>query len=354
MSELCIPHHDWFNDFLTFGLCCGLIISYLPQHFRIINAKSSEGFSPVFLLLGTTSATATLFNMITLQAEIVKCCRVVSFGSCVEMVAGIVQVGLQLFGFGFIFVLYMIYYPSHLRYVETAADESELQPLLPAKTPVKSAEWGLSVIVAWITVIYLLFLFITTVYLLSTSTPSPDGALPSHISSWATFLGVSSALLATIQYAPQILHTYKTKLVGALSIPMMLIQTPGGVLMVTSIVLREGTNWTSWATFAVAAVMQGCLLVMCCLWKIRQDKLGIDDFGNPVDPLIYPTINTDQVHYQQYQDVVTGPYDSATEGDMSPVRSQEAVDVDETSSSRIVQPPSQEVVLAVDETPSRR
>ena len=279
----------------------------------------------------------------------------------------------------------MIYYPSHLRYVDTVADESELQPLLPVKTPVKSAEWGLSVIVAWITVIYLfvlyfslfpkqtnlkpkpssLFLFITTVYLLSTSTPSPDGALPSHISSWATFLGVSSALLAAIQYAPQILHTYKTKLVGALSIPMMLIQTPGGVLMVTSIALREGTNWTStphppppsftfiftfltpilyigWATFAVAAIMQGCLLVMCCLWKIRQDKLGIDDFGNPVDPLIYPTINTDQVHYQQYQDVITAPYDSATEGDMSPVRSQEVVDVDETSESRIVQqPPSQ-------------
>jgi hypothetical protein len=35
------------------------------------------------------------------------------------------------------------------------------------------------------------------------------------------------------------------KLVGALSIHMMLIQTPGGILMVTSIALRKGTNWTS-------------------------------------------------------------------------------------------------------------
>jgi len=51
--------------------------------------------------------------------------------------------------------------------------------------------------------------------------------------------------MATVQYAPQIMHTYKTKLVGALSIPMMLIQTPGGILMVTSIALRPGTNWTS-------------------------------------------------------------------------------------------------------------
>lgn len=48
-----------------------------------------------------------------------------------------------------------------------------------------------------------------------------------------------------VQYAPQLLHTYRTKLVGALSIPMMLIQTPGSILMITSIALREGTNWTS-------------------------------------------------------------------------------------------------------------
>ncbi|KAF8800113.1 hypothetical protein BYT27DRAFT_7200624 [Phlegmacium glaucopus] len=323
MSETCIPRHDWFNDLLTFGLCCGLIISYLPQHFRIINAKSSEGFSPVFLLLGTTSSAATMFNMITLQAEIVKCCRVVSFGSCAEIVAGIVQVGIQWFCFSVIFVLYMIYYPLHLRYVdENVVDEPELQPLLHTKTRVKSTEWGLSIIVAWISVIHLLTCFITTVYLLSTSTLSPEGSLPPRISSWATFLGVSSALLAAVQYAPQILHTYRMKLVGALSIPMMLIQTPGGILMVTSIALRKGTNWTSWITFAVAAVLQGCLLVMCCFWKIRQDRLGIDDFGNPLDPLIYPTIDTDEVQYDQ-ETVITPPaYESATEGDTSPIRSQ--------------------------------
>ena len=70
----------------------------------------------------------------------------------------------------------------------------------------------------------------------------------------------------------------------------------------------------------MAAVLQGCLLIMCCLWKIRQKKLGIDDFGNPVDPLIYPTINTDEVNH--HQEIVITP---TTEG---PARSQ---DGDETS-----------------------
>jgi len=319
MLETCIPQHDWFNDLLTLGLCFGLIVSYLPQHFRIINAKSSEGINPVFLLLGTTSSASAFFNMITMQAEIVKCCRVVSLGDCAEIVAGIIQVGLQWFCFSIIFVLYMIYYPAHLKYVQIGVEESELQPLLHTKTHVKSTEWALSIVMAWITTIHLLFLFIATVYLLSTSTLSPDGALSPRISSWATFLGVGSALLATVQYAPQLLHTYRMKLVGALSIHMMLIQTPGGILMVTSIALRKGTNWTSWITFAVAAVLQGCLLTMCCVWKIRQNKLGIDDFGNPLDPLIYPTINADEG--DQRQEIVITPCEPAVsqDGDETPL-----------------------------------
>ena len=29
--------------------------------------------------------------------------------------------------------------------------------------------------------------------------------------------------------------------------------------------------------------MQGTLLVMCIVWTFRQRRLGIDDFGNPLD-----------------------------------------------------------------------
>lgn len=83
-----------------------------------------------------------------------------------------------------------------------------------------------------------LFITFTTFLLLGTQAPSPDHALPRHLSLWATFLGVTSAGLAVLQYAPQLVHTYKSKLVGALSIPMMCIQTPGTTFMVVSIILR--------------------------------------------------------------------------------------------------------------------
>ena len=74
--------------------------------------------------------------------------------------------------------------------------------------------------------------------LILSETSDPSGAVRSQLNTWAIFLGVSSALLAAFQYAPQIVHTYRLKLVGALSIPMMLIQTPGGFIMVFSIMIR--------------------------------------------------------------------------------------------------------------------
>uniref|UniRef100_UPI001ABA2FAD PQ-loop repeat-containing protein n=1 Tax=Aetokthonos hydrillicola TaxID=1550245 RepID=UPI001ABA2FAD len=143
------------------------------------------------------------------------------------------------------------------------------------------------------------FITFVTFLLLGTTPTSPPSET---VEFWITFLGVVSALLCAGQYAPQLAHTYRMKLVGALSIPMMCIQSPGAVLMVLSIALRPGTNWTSadtrayflyntdfrghadWITFALAGVMQGSLLVMCIMWKFRQNRLQIDDFGHSLMP----------------------------------------------------------------------
>ncbi|KAF8740934.1 hypothetical protein AX14_006680 [Amanita brunnescens Koide BX004] len=216
-------------------------------------------------------------------------------GSCLEMSAGIIQVGLQWLLFTVILILYMIYYPEELKYEFDSTSEA---PGTIRKAPKKRDEWQTSIILAWIVVAHFVFVCFTTIYLLASAPSSPNDSLPGQTSSWATFLGVSSALLAALQYTPQLKHTFEMKLVGALSIPMMLIQTPGAILMVLSIALRPGTNWTSWITFAVAGIMQGSLLVMCFFWKARQRQLGVNDFGQPIEvtastidefsPLLHP------------------------------------------------------------------
>jgi len=214
-----------------------------------------------------------------------KCCKTVSAGLCLESVGGIIMVVIQWFMFAVILVLYMIYFPQHLKYVEAVDDDENTGRVGPIKEKkVKTETWHLSIIVSWIVFLHLLFITVTTFILLGSQEASPEPGMPRQLSRWATFLGVSSAGLAVCQYAPQLVHTYKMGLVGALSIPMMMLQTPGTVFMVISIMLRPGTNWTSWITFATTCVMQGSLLCMCIIFRIRQNKAGIDDFGHPVLP----------------------------------------------------------------------
>lgn len=113
----------------------------------------------------------------------------------------------------------------------------------------------------------ILLLGLTLSLLLSDSPSSsrpgsiPPSAIQVNLINLATFLGLSATLLAVLQYAPQIYKTYRSKLVGALSVGTMVIQVPGSVLFVASIALREGTDWTSWLAYAVTGGMQGCLLV---------------------------------------------------------------------------------------------
>ncbi|TFY53910.1 hypothetical protein EVG20_g9917 [Dentipellis fragilis] len=283
MSVICQPTHDWFSDLLATGLIVGLFISYAPQHFRIINKGSSEGFSPWFLLLGSTSAASGMLNMIVMQWGVIRCCHVYTAGDCLETIAGVLQVISQWFLFTVIFALYMTYYPPSLKYATVAVDAHDSRPTQFLKTNIKTDEWRLSIILSWVTLIHIIFITFVTFFLLLTHPIDPSGEIRSRqLSIWATFLGVTSGILAAMQYAPQLAHTYRHKVVGALSIPMMLIQSPGGFIMVLSIALRPGTNWTSWIQFLVAAMMQAGLLVMCIFWKFRQQRLHIDDFGHPL------------------------------------------------------------------------
>lgn len=74
----------------------GILVSYLPQHYKIISRRSSEGISPYFLLLGTTSGTCAIANILTLPTsrEDMSCCRVISPFACAAGLLGIVQVAI--------------------------------------------------------------------------------------------------------------------------------------------------------------------------------------------------------------------------------------------------------------------
>jgi hypothetical protein len=67
--------------------------------------------------------------------------------------------------------------------------------------------------------------------------------------------------------------TYSLGHVGSLSIPMMLIQTPGAFLWAGSLAARLGMEgWSTWGIFLVTGCLQGCLLVMGIYFELRARR----------------------------------------------------------------------------------
>ncbi|KAI9309312.1 hypothetical protein BJ944DRAFT_258757 [Cunninghamella echinulata] len=269
----CNPHHDPSSLFISIFLCIGLVISYLPQHYRIIANKTSEGFSSWFLLLGVVSSTSSFLNIILLQWQAILCCHSLSTGSCLESLMGIFQIGLQWAMFSLVFILYLIYFPEDRKRKVHRPNALHLE--LPSTlTSTISEEWKISLVIAALCIGHLALSFLISVVLLIWK----GGPEQSHTTNlWAGFLGVFSMILAAMQYFPQIYKTWKRKSVGALSIPMMMLQTPGTALFVYSLIVRPGTNWTAWITYLVTGVLQGTLLTLCIIWHFRNKRLGVSD-----------------------------------------------------------------------------
>jgi cation transport ATPase len=98
-------------------------------------------------------------------------------------------------------------------------------------------------------------------------------SLPQHLQAWADFLGILAAVLASIQYFPQIYTTYVLKRVGSLSIPTMCIQTPGRFIWAGSLAARLGpTGWSAWGVYVVTGLLQGTLLVMGSYFELMHKR----------------------------------------------------------------------------------
>ncbi|KAL2070502.1 hypothetical protein VTL71DRAFT_13528 [Oculimacula yallundae] len=244
---------DYFNLTLSILILLGILVSYLPQHYRIVSRGTSEGISPWFILLGTTSGTSAFANILVLPASRadVACCKTVSTFECAAGLLGIAQVGVQWFCFSIILLLFLVFFPRG--------------PKLPSNDAEKPYTWRTAVAVAFLCLLHGLLVIIVSATLMLSR--------PHHLGTWANALGIMATILAAIQYLPQIWMTWRLGHVGSLSIPMMLIQTPGSFVWSASLAARLGVEgWSTWGVFLVTGCLQGCLLVMGICFEIKARR----------------------------------------------------------------------------------
>ncbi|EON60924.1 hypothetical protein W97_00134 [Coniosporium apollinis CBS 100218] len=261
------------NFGVSIFILVGILVSYLPQHYRIIARRSSEGLSPYFVLLGTTSGTCAIANILILPTSRtdVGCCREISPFACGAALLGIAQVGVQWSCFFLIMLLFLVFFPR------PSAADSENDP--------KGPTYRSALIVVGVSILHFLVVFLVSITLLA--------RFPEMLQLWANVLGISASVLASIQYLPQIYTTWKLQAVKSLSIPMMCIQTPGSFVFAASLAVRLGREgWSAWTVYLVTGCLQGVLLVMGISFEVREwrkrkaDAEGRDEVRGERAPLL--------------------------------------------------------------------
>ncbi|CAO1601389.1 hypothetical protein XANCAGTX0491_005052 [Xanthoria calcicola] len=238
-----------WNFALSLFILFGILISYLPQHYRIIARRSSEGISPYFVLLGTTSGTFAFANILTLptsRADLACCSQISAFG-CFAGTLGVAQIGVQCL------LLFLLFFPR----------ASPLSPPQPPKSAAPS--YRTAVLVVGTCIVHIFFTVIVHLVFIY--------RFPLLLKSCAQFFGIAGTILAATQFLPQIYTTWRLQAVGSLSIPMMCIQTPGSFVWVGSLAGRLGiAGWSTWGIYLVTGVLQGVLLVMAIGFEIRDRR----------------------------------------------------------------------------------
>ncbi|KAL3461331.1 hypothetical protein BJX64DRAFT_289515 [Aspergillus heterothallicus] len=245
------------NFALSILIVLGIVFSYLPQLVRIIRLKSSFGISPYFVLLGATSGTFALANVVSQQQSLqdVACCKDVSGLSCFAGLLGILQVGMQWLSFFMMLALFVVFFPRGT----TALPETSRE----------GPTYRTALVVAWVCIVHALIMLIVTL--------AVGFKQPSSLQSWSNFCGVAAAILASTQYFPQISTTLRLRCVGSLSILMMCIQTPGALVWAGSLAARLGPKgWSTWGILIVTASLQGTLLILSVFFEYLGPNKGHD------------------------------------------------------------------------------
>jgi len=235
----------------------GILISYLPQHAKIVSNGTSAGLSPWWVMLGTLSSIAGITNIIVLPTSQhdMRCCKEISAAECGAGLLGVVQVGVQWTCFMIVMILFLAFFPR-----QSDEEQAEVHPedmTMPRKRD--------AVIVGTTTLCALLFCGIGSIIFLV--------AVPSQLLGWANFLGIAASAMAVVQYFPQIWTTWKLQRMLSLSVTTMIIQVPGAFMFAFSLFLRVGwQGWSSWLVYCVTGVCQACLLGMAVAFWARDRK----------------------------------------------------------------------------------
>lgn len=239
------PKHDLANLIVSCLVLLGVVVSHSPHIIKLLSQRSA-GYSPLYLFFGNVSAQANTINIVMLQWKVIQCCGQRPARLCAESLLGIIQIGVQWGLTTAIQVLFIIRFPQELR----------KEPIW--KQLLRTGAWTVFLLVANVVACGVIL--------------DQFGADSNTVTYYAGAIGIVSMSLGSLRYVPQILHTWKAKSGGVISIPGLCLQIPGNVVWVYTLAVRPGTNWTTWIRFLLEAILMCVVLSLCIFFKCRERR----------------------------------------------------------------------------------
>jgi uncharacterized protein with PQ loop repeat len=87
--------------------------------------------------------------------------------------------------------------------------------------------------------------------------------------------GIIAAVLWAAQYLPQMWTTCRLKSAGNMSLLVLAIQAPGGLINSLFMWIGQGDDWTTWISSLAAAIQQFFLLGIGMYYRWREKKLKV-------------------------------------------------------------------------------
>lgn len=232
----------------------GTVASVIPQILSIVTRRSSYGINSFTVILTNVSQFLVVVNFVCLHAPDFVGVLQINISLVLQRFLTFFNIFGLWFGYTFIPFLNMVFFDDNVRGARGAAAISKDRRIVR---------------IAMLLILILCLSGIAIPYVLGVL----YGFTSHQFVRYGEVLGTVCAIVSFVQYLPQIYTTFRLREHGSLSLVMLGIQAPGGMINSMFMWLGQHEHWTTWLSFFVSASEQMFLLITCIIFKIKNRKL---------------------------------------------------------------------------------
>lgn len=227
-------------------LIIGLVVSFIPQYYKIISSKSVEGISHWSQGLNNISCFCALFGAFMLDYHVFSNCHNDPY--CGRDLIPFTQLL-------FIWICLFINYILFIKYYNSTFEHSIKEALLV---------YGFFS--------FYIFVFIICIGLTTLVLAANWENWEKHGKLFGSVLNIMSSMITTVVWVPQIITTINLRHIGSLSLLSLLIQAPGSLFTFIFQVYISKSSWFVGAPYLVCFIFQLTLLTLGFIFEYRKKK----------------------------------------------------------------------------------